>query len=218
MGYGGKSAEQERARELRAESWTLAAIAEELDVAKSSVSVWTRDVAFVPRPRNRCHAGHKPHPMKVKKEAELERCRIEAEEFVGELSERDLEVFGYALYVGEGAKTEASGLRMANTSVTVMCTYVRWLRTFFEIDETRLNARLYLHEGLDLTAAESFWSDALGIPLDRFHAAHRPVPRGEFKRSKHELGCISVGYTDVSVFRRVMAFADGITSAFAIPG
>lgn len=35
MGYRGKTAEQEQARVLRAQSWTLAEIADELGVAKS---------------------------------------------------------------------------------------------------------------------------------------------------------------------------------------
>jgi transcriptional regulator with XRE-family HTH domain len=44
MGYRGKVAEQERARELRAEAWALVEIANELGVSKSSVSLWVRDV------------------------------------------------------------------------------------------------------------------------------------------------------------------------------
>jgi transcriptional regulator with XRE-family HTH domain len=51
VGYRGKVVEQERARELRALGWTLLDIARELGVAKSSVSLWVRDVAFEPRPR-----------------------------------------------------------------------------------------------------------------------------------------------------------------------
>jgi transcriptional regulator with XRE-family HTH domain len=46
MGYRGKQAEQERARRLRSQGWTLADIAEQLGVAKSSVSTWVRDVEF----------------------------------------------------------------------------------------------------------------------------------------------------------------------------
>ena len=218
MGYRGKLEERERARELRARSWTLVEIADELGVAKSSVSVWTRDVDFVPRPRNRGHASHKPHPLTLKKRAELQRCRDEAVRFADSLTNRDLQLFGYALYVGEGAKTEASGLRLANTSPDVMLVFLRWLRMFFEIDERRLNARLYLHEGLDLETAEAYWSELLSIPRERFHAAYRPVQRSSFKASKHQLGCVSVGYTDVSVFRRVMATGRQITSTLAIPG
>ena len=75
MGYGGKIDERRQARELRAQSWTLLDIARELGVSKSSVSVWVRDVEFVPKPRNRGHSSHKPHPLTVKKHAEIERCR-----------------------------------------------------------------------------------------------------------------------------------------------
>jgi hypothetical protein len=41
MGYRGKVKEQEQARALRAEGHTLAEIAAELGVAKSSVSLWS---------------------------------------------------------------------------------------------------------------------------------------------------------------------------------
>jgi transcriptional regulator with XRE-family HTH domain len=93
VGYGRKFVERERARELRAEAWTLQEIADELGVAKGSVSVWVRDVAFTPKPRNRGHSSQRPHPL------------------------------------------------------------VDWLRRYFDIDEDRMRARLYLHEGLDLEAA-----------------------------------------------------------------
>ena len=50
MGYRGKLEEQERVRELRAQGRLLIEIATELGVAKSSVSLWVRDVPFEPRP------------------------------------------------------------------------------------------------------------------------------------------------------------------------
>lgn len=60
MGYRGKVHEQKCARELRAESWTLEQIADELGVAKSSVSLWVRDVEFTPRGRAARHADGRP--------------------------------------------------------------------------------------------------------------------------------------------------------------
>src|SRR5688500_10825497 len=103
MGYAGKVVERQRARELRAQSWTLAAIAAELGVAKGTVSVWVRDVEFVPRPRMRVHRTHKPHPRHVARLAELERCREDAICIVGTVDDRDLLMFGLALYAGEGS-------------------------------------------------------------------------------------------------------------------
>jgi transposase len=58
MGYRGKVEEQERARALRAEGHTLADIAAKLGVAKSSVSLWVRDVPFTPSPRRPCVQGN----------------------------------------------------------------------------------------------------------------------------------------------------------------
>lgn len=137
MGYGGKVAEQHRARELRSQSWTLQDIATELGVAKSSVSVWVRDVEFVPRPRNRGHRSHKPHPLHVAKLAEIERCKREGAERIGVLSEREFLVLGLALYAGEGSKTQYQ-LGFANSDPQLIYAFITWLRHFFDIDESRL--------------------------------------------------------------------------------
>ena len=109
MGYGGKYVERARARELRAEAWTLQEIANELGVAKGSVSVWVRDVEFTPRPRNRGHPAGPYHPMRLKKEAEIARCRREADDWVGAMTERDSTMFALGLYAGEGDKTRRRG-------------------------------------------------------------------------------------------------------------
>jgi len=66
MGYGGKVTERHRARELRAEAWTLKDIAAELGVSKSSVSLWVRDVDFVPNPRRRTRPP-RPSSLLVRK-------------------------------------------------------------------------------------------------------------------------------------------------------
>jgi len=66
MGYAGKVAERGRARALRSEAWTIAAIAAELGVSKGSVSAWVRDVAFEPRPRATARR-RKPNRLQVRK-------------------------------------------------------------------------------------------------------------------------------------------------------
>lgn len=62
MGYRGKVEQQERARAMRASSMTLQDIATELGVAKSSVSLWVRDVPFTPSKR-RSGPQRRPHPF-----------------------------------------------------------------------------------------------------------------------------------------------------------
>ena len=97
MGYGGKYVERARARELRAQAWTLNEIAAELGVAKASVSVWVRDVDFTPGPRNRGHPAGPFHPMRLKKEAEIARCAYQAVNWVEGMTERELTMFALGL-------------------------------------------------------------------------------------------------------------------------
>jgi hypothetical protein len=217
MGYGGKFVERERARELRAKSWTLQEIATELGVAKGSVSVWVRDVEFTPRPRNRGHSGHQPHPLHLKKLAEIEQCRAEAEaEYLG-MSADHLDAFALGLYAGEGAKTPGA-VSMANTNPLLLRLFVDWLRRSFEIDEDRLRARLYLHDGLDLEAATAYWSAATSIPERQFQRAYRAVADPSRRHTKHERGCLTIVYHCSVTHRRVMARIAAITSRFDLPG
>jgi hypothetical protein len=59
---------------------------------------------------------------------------------------------GVMLYAGEGAKRDGN-LLLANSDPRMISLFCAWLRHFFEIDESRLRVRLYLHQGLDLDAA-----------------------------------------------------------------
>ena len=72
--------------------------------------------------------------------------------------------------------------------------FCAWLRRFFTIDESRLRVRVYLHEGLDLDAAEQFWSEITGIPSAQFRAPYRAKPDPSIRRNKHEHGCVYVDY------------------------
>lgn len=217
MGYRGKVEERQRARELRAQSWTLQEIATELGVSKASVSTWVRDVEFEPRPRNRGHPAGPKHPMRVKKEAERERCRVEAERWADELSERDLEMFALGLYAGEGSKTDGE-VAMANTNPAYLRIFLRWLRMRFDLDERRLRAILYLHEGLDIEAATMSWSQLLGIPVDQFTKPYRAVADSSIRSRKHVHGCATARYSSTLVHRRVMAMITAISCRLADPG
>jgi hypothetical protein len=61
------------------------------------------------------------------------------------------------------AKTDGS-VMFANSDPRMIRLFLRFLRRFFDIDESRLRVRLHLHAGLDLGAATRFWSQVTGVP------------------------------------------------------
>lgn len=216
MGYRGKLAERERARELRAQSWTLLDIAHELGVAKSSVSLWVRDVAFTPSPR-RYGARTRPNRLQVQKKREIEECQHLGAERVGELSERDRFIAGLALYAGEGAKRDGD-VALANTNPDIVRFFCRWLREFYEIKESGFRIFLYLHEGLDLQAATNFWSELCDIPESQFGKPYRAKAGASIRSNKHVFGCVRVRNYSKRVHRLIMGSIDALLISDHLPG
>ncbi len=109
-------------------------------------------------------------------------------------------------------------MRFANSDPAMIRFFCAWLRTFFEIDEARLRARVYLHQGLDLDAAQVHWSEVSKIPLDQFHKAYRAVADPTIRRNKHEFGCFYVDYGCSRTHRQIMGLVRALLSSEAIPG
>ena len=216
MGYRGKVKEQEQARALRARNRTLADIARTLGVSKSSVSLWVRDVPFTPTLRLRGPHRH-PHPAHEAKLRQIEALNREGKERIGTLSDAEFMVAGVALYAGEGAKGDG-GVQFANTDPAMIRFFCAWLRNFFEVDESRLRARVYLHEGLDLERAETFWATLTGVPRRQFRRAHRAVPDATIRHNKHEHGCAYVYYSCSKTHRQIMGLVRALLSSDSIPG
>jgi transcriptional regulator with XRE-family HTH domain len=215
MGYRGKLAEQQRARELRAQAWTLQEIADDLGVAKSSVSVWTRGVEFVPRARRTGNHGARPprpHAQRRRKLAQIEQLNDAGRERVGTLSRRDVLLAGAALYAGEGAKTDGC-VSMANTNPELLAFFCAWLRSCFEVEEHRLRARLYLHADLDLEAATAHWVAVTGVPPDRFGKPYRAKVDGTRRHAKHVYGCATVSYACARTHREIMGLVRALPIA-----
>lgn len=217
MGFRGYLDKQERARDLRAQSWTLQEIASELAVARSTVSLWVRDVDFVPKPRQRSRRDYRTSKLAARKQAAIERLRVEGVARMGRLTEREFLVAGVALYAGEGSKTDGA-VAFANSDPRMILFFVTWLRRFFAPDEARLRMRLYLHQGLDLDAAVDFWSTLTGIPPHQFGKPYRAVPDPSIRRSKHPLGCPSVGYSCSRTHRSIMGLVGALLSSTCFPG
>ena len=219
MGYRGKTVQRARARELRAEGWTLKEIAAELGVSKGSVSTWVRDVEVEPEvwtlrvETRRNHGWKKRRATFLAKRAEQATAELEsARTWLGELSDRDLFVAGIALYAGEGAKGRGS-VQLPNSDPRIIVVFLAWLRRFFEVDESRLRVWLYLHENLDLETAIEYWSTLTGIPRSQFGKPCRAEPDESIRQAKHPLGCPSIRYSCTSTQRRVMALVEALLSS-----
>ena len=217
MGYRGKLAERQQARQLRRTGLPLAEIAARLGVSKSSVSLWVRDVAFEPRPPVTRGRRRAPNALQRRKQAEIDRLLEEGRARIGRLSEREFLVVGVALYAGEGSKGDGS-VRFVNSDPRMVALFCSWLRHFYQIDESRLRLSLYLHQGLDLSAAIAYWSALTGIPESQFRKPYRAVPDPSIRRAKHVHGCITVSYSCSTTHRSIMGLVSALLGDAVTPG
>jgi hypothetical protein len=96
--------------------------------------------------------------------------------------------------------------------------FCSWLRHFFEIDESRLRVRLYLHQGLDLAAATAYWAKVTRIPKSQFGKPYRAVPDPSIRTAKHVHGCVYVGYSCSATHRGIMGLVGALLGDAAVPG
>jgi hypothetical protein len=217
MGYRGKLSEREQARRLRATGLPMAEIAARLGVSKSSVSLWARDVAFDPRPPVTRGRRREPNALQRRKQTEIDRLLAEGRDRVGRLTEREFLLAGVALYAGEGSKRDGA-VCFANSNPRMVAFFCAWLRRFYQIDESRLRVRLYLHQGLDLAATTAYWSKVTGIPESQFGTPYRAVADPSIRLTKHVHGCVSIGYSCSATHRSIMGLVGALLRDAAIPG
>ncbi|KRV48900.1 hypothetical protein AQ490_23585 [Wenjunlia vitaminophila] len=164
-----KTEVRERARELRRQGRTYDEIVAELGVAKSSVSLWVRDL---PRPARRAHARTMAEarwaPHRRERGVARQRTKLAAAQEIGRLTERELFLAGVALYWAEGAKSKPYAVRetvqFVNSDPDVMALFLRWLE-LLGVGRERWRFTVSIHESADVAAAERFWADLVGVPV-----------------------------------------------------
>jgi hypothetical protein len=185
-------------------------IARTLGVSKSSVSLWVRDIEV--EIRRGAPVERRPNALQRAKLAEIADCDRIARDRIGALTDQAFLAAGAALYAGEGAKRDGSVV-FANTDPAMIAFFCAWLRRYFSVDEGRLRARVYLHEGLDLDRAQQFWSAITGVPLEQFRTGYTAKADPSRRLSKHEYGCAYVIYSCSRTHRLIMGLVRALLSS-----
>jgi transposase len=212
---------RERARGLRAQGLDLEEIAAALGVAKSSVSLWVRDLARPARlsyeecrkraaeGAHRYWAAERP----VRAAARATTCAAAAAE-IGALTDRELLIAGAIAYWCEGGKSKPHRPSDRVTFINSDPALIRFFLRFLDVagtPRTRLRFRVYIHENADAAAAQQFWLDVTGATADQFATPtlkhHNPVTVRK-NVSESYRGCLRVDVSrSADLYRRIEGWA-----------
>lgn len=166
------------ARELRIQGMDYEEIATALGVAKSSVSLWVRDLPTPTRLsyaecRKRSAEGARRYwaAERPAREARRAAVRTAAAAEIGELTDRELLVAGAVAYWCEGAKSKphrrSDRVMFINSDPALIRFFLRFLQVA-GIPRTDLCFRVYIHETADVESAQQFWLAVTGATIDQF--------------------------------------------------
>ena len=150
-----------------------------LGVSKSSVSLWVRDVPYQERLRlsdDARRTGAERYFAERRRVvfAERQNEKLGWANEIGELTDRELLIAGAVAYWAEGAKSKpwrpSESMGFINSDPDMIRLFLAWL-DLQGIGRERLRLRVSIHESADVPAAEAFWADVAGVPVDMFSRA-----------------------------------------------
>jgi hypothetical protein len=143
------------ARKLRASGMGLKRIAAKLNIAKSTASLWLRDMpSKEAEARGRTgdlELGNRSHQHALTR---LKQWQKEAEDAWSAYRKEPLFMLGLGLYWGEGAKTQKS-LVLSNSDPALIRIWIRWCAKY--MPGVKHKARVTAHDDVDGDRAKHYW-------------------------------------------------------------
>jgi hypothetical protein len=174
-------------RDLRRLGLSYGEIREQIDVKKSTLATWCRDIALTENQKQEILArtgsrASLPVDTNWRRRLEVEAIRQEASHEAEFLLSDPRWVAGVVLYWCEGAKTR-NHLAVANSDPAALRLFVAWIRRYVN-EGAEFVLRLHLHEGNDDMASRQWWLNELDLTGTRFHKTF-VKPAGTGHRKNH---------------------------------
>jgi DNA-binding CsgD family transcriptional regulator len=208
-----KVTEKLAAIKLRKQGKSVLEIAARLGVAKSSVSVWVRNVPLSPVAEKRLlqrisvgqHAGGRSQHAKVTK-VENTYLQLASKNIRNlKLNLVHKRLLCSLIYWCEGAKS-ANCVDFTNADPKLVRLFLTLFRSCFVIDESKFRVCLHIHDYHDINKQIAFWSKLTTISPEQFI---KPYTKPHTGRQIHEgyQGCVSVRYYNADIARQLHAAA-----------
>ncbi|KKS30710.1 MAG: hypothetical protein UV60_C0005G0012 [Parcubacteria group bacterium GW2011_GWA2_43_11] len=188
-----KQQEKEKAILLRKQGKTYSEILKEIHVAKSSLSLWFREVKLSKPQVQKITLKRKNAQIKgaqAKRSQRISRENIiiaEASNQIGILTNFEFMLVGIALYWAEGSKAKphniSQGVDFGNSDANMISIYMEWLRKSLKVSNERITISLYIHENSKYKINEviQHWLKITKLPKTQFqnvfYKKHNPVTK-----------------------------------------
>lgn len=217
-----KEVDQREAIRLRELGYSINLISERLNVSKSSVSVWVRNVdvpedklARLKRNSNSRQTVEKRRTTRLKNEKIKRDLVIEdAKQSIPRIDNLNLWLIGVMLYWAEGGKTQRL-VRFSNGDPEMIKIMMEFFRKICSVPESKFRGYIHIHPHLDYKVAEKYWSGVTDIPLKQFFKTYRIQNKSsQNKKDTLPYGVLDIYVMDTKLFYKITGWAKGIFSSY----
>ena len=174
-----KEQEKERAVNLRKQGLSYNEILREVPVAKSTLSVWLKDIGLAKAQKQRLTEKRRAAQQKAQQACRNIRITHEAEiikaaqQEVGRINKREFWLIGAALYWAEGSKQKANLVSQRvcfnNSDPNMILLFDKWIKEICGREQNGIAYSIYIHTTGDVERAKKFWSKLLNTTIEKVY-------------------------------------------------
>jgi hypothetical protein len=211
-----KNIEQKEAVRLRRKGVSMGEIAATLGVAKSSVSLWVRDVPLTIHQRTKLNKnGHSIDAIEKRRSSRMDKTQLQRnvwrEQAILEapfLAKNIDWCVGVALYWGEGGKTQQTA-RISNSDPAVIKTMMYFFRQTCHVPEEKFRGHVHTFAHNNVKKAEEYWSTISSISTKQLFKTYVKQSSASLdKRHTLPYGTFQIYVHDTSFFYRMMGWLE----------
>jgi transposase-like protein len=208
-----KTVEKKKAILLRKQGVSIQDIAKKLCVAKSSVSVWVREIQLTEKQLNTLSTNgfskdiiEKRRLKRLSNEQDKrDSIMLLAGKAITKISKHELRLVGLCLYWGEGGKTNHGVARISNSDPAVIKVMMRFFREICLVDEKKFRGHIHTYSHLNAKVAEKYWSEVSGIPQTQLYKTYIKKSISSLgKKDKLPFGTFDIYVCNTKLFLEIL--------------
>lgn len=216
-----------KALELRRKGNSIGEIANQLNISKSAVSLWCRDIALTKKQiddlqkkmLSGSYKGRMIYLEKIRRKRKEESLKLltEGVKEIGKITRRDLLIAGAALYWAEGTRSlNKEQTAFSNSSPQMILFILRWFEEIFGILKDRFIIQIRINKihKNRIKETEQYWSRLTRIPLNQFTKTIliKAISRKIYSNSNNYYGTVRITIRKGTQLRRkIIGLIEGLS-------
>lgn len=217
-----KFKERQIAIQLRKNGYSYAKIFDIIDVSKSTLSYWLRDIKLTAQQKDKLIRGQEAaryagaKTQQLKRQQKTQKIIKNAKREFLSLIKEPIFLTGLALYWAEGDKHRGERVKFTNSDPLMIALMMEWFRKICGVPEKKFRIALHIHDLHMSEDINQYWLKITHIPPKQFNKVY--IKHSTLRQRRNILynGTCGIVINNKDLFRRIVGWKLGLLKYFRI--